>query len=267
VRSPEDAVRQYEEEGYVIFRDVLDADLIAEADAHVDWLIARNPDLRPENLGHRLARNDAFWIRLVADDRLLDIAELFVGPDIALFATHYLCKPPRTGKPVLWHQDGAFWPLEPMEVVTLWLAITDSDPGNGCLRIVPGTQTEELAGMQEREDVDSVLARETDYVVDESQAVDLVLRPGDVSVHHPNILHSSNANVSDRWRRALTIRYIPTTTRITEPDAASAFLFRGSAVEGVNAYAERPSYRPGEDMPFAGAEAAQPASVARRTPA
>jgi phytanoyl-CoA hydroxylase len=253
VSAPTDARREYEERGYVVFRDVLDAGLVAESDAHVDWLLARHPELQPEELGHRLARDDPFWLRLVGDERLLDVAELFVGPDIALFATHYLCKPPRTGRPVLWHQDGAFWPLDPMEVITLWLAITDSDPDNGCLRVIPSTHTRELAGMTERDEVDSVLRRETDYVVDESEAVDLVLRPGDVSVHHPNILHSSNANTSDRWRRALTIRYIPTTTRITDPDAASPFLLRGRAVEGVNAYLERPRFREGEHMSYAGA--------------
>ena len=246
----EGILEQYEDEGYVVFRDVLDPGLVAEADAHVDWLLARNPQLGPEHLGHRLARDDPFWLRLVADDRLLDIAELFVGHDIALFATHYLCKPPRTGRPVLWHQDGAFWPLEPMEVTTLWVAITASDSGNGCLRVVPGTHRQELAGMQEREDVDSVLGRETAHVVDETRAVDLELRPGDVSVHHPSIFHASNANTSDRWRRALTIRYIPTSTRITDPAAASPFLLRGRAPDGVNAYLERPRFRPGEHMDF-----------------
>ena len=74
-------------------------------------------------------------------------------------------------------------------------------------------------------------------------------------MHHPNILHGSNANTSDRWRRALTIRFIPTATRITEPDAASAFLLRGNAVEGVNDYRERPRFRDREHMPFADADA------------
>jgi len=167
--SPSEARQHYEDKGYVHFKDVLDPGLIAEADAHVDWLLARNPELRPEDLGHRLARHDPFWLRLVADDRLLDIAQIFIGPDIALFATHYLCKPPRTGRPVLWHQDGTFWPLDPMEVITLWVAITDSDPENGCLRVIPQTHTQALQGMTERQDVDSVLRSETDYNVDETQ--------------------------------------------------------------------------------------------------
>ena len=61
--------------------------------------------------------NDAFWVRLIADERLLDVAQAFIGPNIALFASHYIVKPPFDGMPVLWHQDGSYWPLDPMEVV------------------------------------------------------------------------------------------------------------------------------------------------------
>ena len=60
--------------------------------------------------------HDPFWVRLVGDQRLLDIAKLFIGPNIALFASHYIAKPPGEGQAVLWHQDAHYWPLEPMEV-------------------------------------------------------------------------------------------------------------------------------------------------------
>jgi phytanoyl-CoA hydroxylase len=243
-----DTTRQYDADGYVVFREVIDPDVIEAANAHVDWLLAQHPELTGEQLGHRLARDDPFWIRLVADHRLLDLAQLFIGPDIALFATHYLCKPPRNGKGVEWHQDGAFWPLEPMNVVTLWLALSDSGPDNGCLRVLPGSHRSELERMK-RSDPASVLRHRIDADVDETNAVDLVMRPGDVEVHHPNIVHSSAPNRSDRWRRALTIRYIPTSTRITRPDEASAFHLRGECVPGVNTYLEPPPFRPGHHFP------------------
>jgi ectoine hydroxylase-related dioxygenase (phytanoyl-CoA dioxygenase family) len=243
------STEQYTADGYAVFPEVIDADAIAAANAHVDWLLVRNPELTPEQLGHRLARDDPFWIRLVSDHRLLDVAELFVGPDIALFATHYLCKPPRTGKGVEWHQDGAFWPLEPMNVVTLWLALTESDPDNGGLRVLPGSHRSKLEKMRQT-DPDTVLRHRIDTDIDEADAVDLVMRPGDVEVHHPNIVHSSMPNRSDRWRRALTIRYIPTSTRITRPDEASPFLLRGEPVEGVNAYREPPPFRDGDHFPI-----------------
>jgi hypothetical protein len=112
--------RRYADDGYVVLPGVLDPGAVEAANAHVDWLLARHPELTPEQLGTRLARDDPFWIRLVSDHRLLDLAQLFVGPDIALFATHYLCKPPRAGKGVEWHQDGAFWPLEPDRTDRSW---------------------------------------------------------------------------------------------------------------------------------------------------
>lgn len=261
------AVEQFEREGYVFFRNVLDADLIQEVRDHVAWLQEKNPNLRPEQLGHSLMTDDPFWVRLVSDDRLLDIAEQFIGPDIALFASHYISKPPRDGQAVLWHQDGSYWPLEPMEVVTLWLAADDATRENGCMRVIPRTHHTELQEMKPRTDVANVLnSGIEESLVDESQAVDFILKAGDVSVHHPNIIHGSEANHSDTRRCGLTIRYIPATTRILlgdKPDKfsvtpegrwPSAFLLRGEAVPGVNDYNPWPKYVEGRHMPFRGSE-------------
>ena len=213
--SPVDARAEYERNGYVIFRGVLDDDLCGEARQHVEWLRQRHPDTRPENLDTGLVKDDPFWVRLVSDDRLLNIAQQFIGPDIALFASHYVAKPPLDGQPVLWHQDGSYWPLDPMEVISLWLAADASTPENGCMRVVPGSHRTSLQEVRERSDVANVLGSSMDAVhVDEDSAIDLVLQPGDVSIHHPNAVHGSNANTSPHWRRGLTIRYIPTSTRV-----------------------------------------------------
>jgi ectoine hydroxylase-related dioxygenase (phytanoyl-CoA dioxygenase family) len=250
-------VQQFNEEGYTIFRNVLDEDLVKEARKHIDWLLEHNPGIRPEQLHHTLMTDDPFWVRLVSDERLLDIAEAFIGPNIALFASHYIAKRPRDGQAVLWHQDGSYWPLEPMEVVTLWLAIDRSDTDNGCMRVLPGTQHTELIkeeDMEEMDDGSNVLGtgiRSDELPVD--TMVDIVLDPGDVSVHHPNIIHGSEGNQSERWRRGLTIRYIPATTKILKEDPEpwpSAFLLRGNAVSDVNQYRPLPVYREGVHMPF-----------------
>lgn len=253
--SESNGVRErFDRDGYVIFRNVVDDALLAEVGGHVEWLQRRHPDVEPEQLGHVYMREDPFWVRLVGDDRLLDIAARFVGEDIALFASHYINKPPFSGKPVLWHQDAAYWPLEPMEVVTLWLAVDESTPENGCVRVVPGSHRDTVHELRAKTDVANVLGSESVVEVDESRAVDLVLRPGDVEAHHPNILHASNANTSPKRRCGLTIRYIPTTTRITSPEQPfpSAFHLRGDP--GVNVYQPRPKYVAGVHYPFAGAE-------------
>lgn len=247
---------QYDREGYGVARRVLDAGLIAEAGAHIDWLLARNPTLRAEQLHHQLMTRDAFWVRLISDARLLDVAQQFIGPDIALFASHYISKPPRDGQAVLWHQDGSYWPLEPMEVVTLWLAVDDSTPENGCMRVIPGTHRMEIKPHHARQDQPNVLSSSLeDSVVEESKAVDVVLKAGDVSIHHPNIIHGSNANTSPRRRAGLTIRYIPATTRIkTEsPPWPACFHLRGKP--GVNLCNPLPPYTPETSMVFTGWEA------------
>ncbi len=249
---------QYDHDGYAIFRNVVDADLVREASAHIDWLIAKHPDMRPEKLWHTLVVTDPFWVRLVSDPRLLDLGQLFLGPNIALFASHYIAKPAFEGLPVLMHQDGSYWPLDPMEVITLWLAVDHSGPENGCMRVVPGTHRMDLQKMNKRTDVDNVLDSEIDpALVDEASVVDLVLEPGDVSVHQPNIIHGSNANNSPMRRAGLTIRLIPTTTRIIHSPGPwpYALLLRGEAVDNGNFYQPWPKYVEGEFMPFRGCEA------------
>ncbi len=248
--------RQFDRDGYTIYHNVLDKDLVGEASAHVEWLVGRHPDLRPENLDTHLVGDDPFWVRLISDERLLNIAEQYVGPNIALFASHYIAKPPEDGQPVLWHQDGSYWPLEPMEVVTLWLAVDDSTPENGCMRVVPGTQTSQLHEMHKFTDTPNVLESQMDPdLVKEDRAVDIILEVGGVSVHHPNIIHGSNPNTSGDRRCGLTIRYIPTTTRIThEGQWPSAFLLRGDAVDDINSYLPWPRYRQGEHLPFRGCD-------------
>jgi phytanoyl-CoA hydroxylase len=246
---------KYDLDGYVLVEQAIDNELVQEARSHVDWLLAKHPDVRPEQLGHTMMKGDAFWVRLVGDDRLLDIAEQFIGPDIALFASHYIAKRPFDGQEVLWHQDGSFWPLEPMEVVTLWLAVDDVDRENGCMRVVPGTQETRLLTLEELQDRDdgmNVLGKGMDPAqIDESKAVDVVLKAGGVEIHHPNIIHGSNANTSPRWRRGLTIRYIPAGTRIVSDEIwPSAFILRGNPVPGRNRYNPWPQFVGGENIPF-----------------
>jgi ectoine hydroxylase-related dioxygenase (phytanoyl-CoA dioxygenase family) len=241
----QEQLRNYEEHGYAVFRNVLPPETMKQVAGHVEWLMAQHPDRSGEDLGNDLITHDPFWVRLVSEPGLLDVAQLFLGPDLALFASHYISKEPYSGKAVLWHQDGAYWPLEPMNVLTCWLAVDRATRENGCLKVIPGSHRLALASLRDNTDVDNVLGSESDLDVDESAAVYLELEPGDVEVHHPNILHASDPNKSPHRRCGLTIRYIPTSTRITteEQPYRSAFHMRGA--KGVNLYQPMPEDVPG----------------------
>ncbi len=248
-----DMVSRYEEDGYVVLPEVIDGKLTAEAQGHVEWMGEKYPDIRPEQYHHHLIVDDPFWIRLCTDPRLIDVIEPFLGPDIALFAAHYISKPPGDGQPVLWHQDGNYWPLEPMEVITIWLAVDDSTSDNGCMRVVPGSHKDQKIYRHRRTEGDNVLSSELDVKVDESEAVDVVVTAGGVSLHDPYLIHGSKANLSDRRRCGLTLRYIPTTTRIKRENFP-AYLCRGQAADGINHYPPLPRFRPGDHYPFEGCD-------------
>ncbi|MEU4335672.1 phytanoyl-CoA dioxygenase family protein [Micromonospora lupini] len=257
---PERVLEDYRDNGFAVLRGVVDTDLLAELDQHVTWLGHKYPDLRPEDYHHPLMRDDAFWVRTVTDPRLVDVAEAVLGPDLALFTAHYVCKPPRDGRPVLWHQDGAYWNLEPMEALTVWLAVDPSTRANGCLRIIPGSHRIPLFAPESRNDVPNMLRSATaPAVVDEWAAkagiVDIELAPGDVSIHHPNILHCSKPNTSAMRRCGLDMGFMSTATAISNHGLyLDPILVRGRAVPGVNRYRDRPRYVSGESIEFRGHE-------------
>ncbi|HZO90679.1 MAG TPA: phytanoyl-CoA dioxygenase family protein [Chthonomonadaceae bacterium] len=237
---------QYNRDGYVIVRNVVDAARVAEAKQHALDTLTRFPDETPEQVHARpLWFEDPFYHRFVNQPQLIDLAEAILGSDLALFATGYIIKPPAAQAQqmaILWHQDGSYWPLDPMEVCTIWVALTPSTPANGCMRVIPGTQHMCLHEVQTRTDVRNLLNSGIDNsLVDESRAVDMELQPGDVSIHHPNIIHGSNANTSrDQWRINLVIRVISAHTRVTNPDWKGVFHLRGRRREDLNTYLPTP---------------------------
>jgi len=247
----------YEGDGVVVVRGVLDTELVMELGRHIDWLMKKHPSLRPESLGHWLIAEDPFWVRFVSDKNLLDVAESLVGPSIAFFAADYIAKPPRQGKGVLWHQDGNYWPLAPMDVITIWFAVSATTRENGCVRFIPGSHRMGLQRHLINKDENYILNSVDPVALDETSALDVCLNPGDISIHHPLILHGSEPNRSDFWRRGGSIQYMPATTRITAEKWPSAFLFRGEPADGINAqhYLPFPRYVEGQHMSFKGCEA------------
>jgi len=255
----DEALEQYKREGWAVMKGVIDPALMEEVRDHVEYLLAKYPDIPGEHFHHMVMRNDPFWVRLITDPRLTSLARIFadfIDTDLALFSSHYFIKQARTGKAVAWHQDGAYWPLEPMHVLTLWLAVDQVDRGNGCLRLVRGSHTWHLAQLAETaRNGSDVLGSttHTDQDIMEDDVVDVEMEPGDVEIHHPNIVHSSLPNMSDRRRAGLTIRYMPPTTHCLS-QSQPVLMVEGEKVPGINQYRSWPKYRPGYDFPFTGAD-------------
>ena len=145
---------------------------------------------------------------LLGDSRIVRYVRDLLGPDIIGLASHYFCKMPRDGTTVAWHQDASYWPLTPSKTVTVWLAIDDTDVGNGCMRFVSGSHRYGQLEFRASEASESnVLNQTVDNVERYGSLVDVELTAGQVSIHSDLLLHSSHYNRSERRRCGLTLRY------------------------------------------------------------
>jgi non-haem Fe2+, alpha-ketoglutarate-dependent halogenase len=175
------------------------------------------------------------WMHeLITQPALLDAVESVLGPDILVWNTSWFTKLPGDKTYVSWHQDGMYWKMSPPKIVTAWLALAPSTPGNGCMRVVTGTHTQPALPHRETHASDNALSRGQDIAVDvdESKVVNLCLQPGEASLHHVWIVHGSKANMSDLPRIGLAIRYVAAEVRQESPTPPLAMLVRGQNKHG-----------------------------------
>jgi ectoine hydroxylase-related dioxygenase (phytanoyl-CoA dioxygenase family) len=236
----DDQVQQYQEQGYLTLPGVFTAAELEPVDgylrvnADVVWTDKNDDPLREAHYHYRPLYD------LCTTPRLLDAVEALLGPDLVLLYCHILNKKPG-GLRVAWHQDGPYWHrIEPKIAVTAWIALDDATIENGCMRVIPGShQGHRDEGQRLVDTPDLIQARPYELppeVVDESRAVPLLMRRGDLSLHDSYLFHSSEPNRTHTRRAAVTIRYVPAATRIKDQPDRRQFLVRGQAVPNGNVY-------------------------------
>ena len=153
---------------------------------------------------------------LASSPEILDVIEDVIGPNIMVFASKFWIKDGGDGAFVSWHQDSAYFGLDPHEQVTAWVALTDSHQGNGCMRVIPESHLGAAQTHNETYDEKNLLARGQKIEnIDDSKAVDLELKAGEFSLHHERTVHGSLANDTNSDRIGLAFFYIPTHVKST----------------------------------------------------
>jgi ectoine hydroxylase-related dioxygenase (phytanoyl-CoA dioxygenase family) len=232
-------ITAYREEGLVIPKYRLPAEKLARLRGGLDQLIAENPGVRGEKLisahiranpGEGVRGNEVF-LEFAHDPDVLDRVEAVIGPDIILWGAHMFAKPPRDGKEVPWHQDGHYWPIRPLATCTVWVALDDSTRENGAMRYIAGSH--KMGTFTHLTDTDDRLALNQVLQpgqVDESQARDVELQAGQMSLHDVHLVHGSPPNFSDKRRAGLALRYMPATSHfdrsISSLDPVASFQAR-----------------------------------------
>ena len=184
------------------------------------------------------------WLAdLIRDPRILDPVEDLIGPNIFCWGADFFIKNPDDRKRVTWHQDSTYWGLSKRDIVTAWVAFTPSTVASGCMRVVPGSHLKDQLPHRDTFAADNLLSRgqEIEVEVDEAAAVDVVLEPGQMSLHHVRLIHGSELNGSRNRRIGFAIRYIPTYVRQLNGMRDAATLVRGTDEFGHFSHEPRPN--------------------------
>ena len=215
-------IRTYREDGLVIPDYRLPDELLQRMRVSLDDLIARNPDVPADSMfcphirhgGTQGLVGASEWLEYARIPEILDMVAQVIGPDFLLWGTTVFGKPPRSGKRVPWHQDGEYWPIKPLATCSVWIALDDATPENGCLRYIPGSHRDKAVLRHHQDDSDALaLNMELDPdQFDESSARDVVLEAGQISLHDVYLAHGSEPNRSERRRAGFICRYMPTSS-------------------------------------------------------
>lgn len=209
----------YKEQGWIVPKWELPPELIAEMREEYQALLNRNSHLQSDimmaphqtNGGSMGVIGSEKWLEFATHPSIVSTASQLIGEDIILWGTTIFGKPAFSGKQTPWHQDGEYYPIKPLEVLTVWIPLDDVTVDNGPMQFIPGShKAHKLFSHSWVEGDDKTINLNCDAEhFDAVTATPLIIRAGQVSFHDVYMIHGSTANRTDRRRAAFIIRLMP----------------------------------------------------------
>jgi phytanoyl-CoA hydroxylase len=253
MRLTDEQKRQYERDGFLVFPNLFSRNEVAAWLGRLHELVL-DEDARP--LGVRmqvepsvakgeaaaesplealrkvegLVENDPTFLALAKDPRLMEPVTDLLGPDIKLFRDALMMKPPRHGSAKPYHQDSAYWAIDPPALCSAWIALDDATLENGCMRVLAGSHR---WGLVEHKHLADFQVEEEK--LDLSSEVAVPLEAGGALLFHSMLLHATSPNHSDNPRRAMICSFMSARSRYTgKPGTQPEFLLlHGREWEGA----------------------------------
>jgi len=197
----ESQVAQYHEEGYLSPIDLMSESEAAELLSQLE----EAERLHPEHINAENRNNPhlvfKFLDELAFNEIILDAVGDIIGSDFSLWGSVLFIKEPSSKHFVSWHQDATYMGMTSNNFVTPWIALSPSNKQTGCMSMIPGSHRNSIVEHDDTFGKDNILTRgQVVKDVDESKAVDLIMRPGQMSLHHGEIVHGSQPNQSNQRR-------------------------------------------------------------------
>ena len=206
-------IASYQEDGFVIpdFK-MPENDLLDIENKHFD-LIKEYPEYI--NYCPAILLKDETFLKYCMNAQILKFVEQLIGNHFALWNSSFFAKPAYNGFETPWHQDGQYWPISPLATCTVWLAIDDANEENGCLKFIKGSHKDKKLKQHSRNNKTNLTLHQelSKEELDESKKVSLILKRGQISLHDVYMVHGSKENKSPKSRRAMTMRFMPLTSK------------------------------------------------------
>ncbi len=208
-------LKQYYNEGFVSPINIFSKDETKKIRNEIEFIEKEMPDEL-----NKSGRYNAHLISPLLDEvthnsKILDAVESLIGKNILVCGTTLFIKNPNEKGFVSYHQDAKYIGLEPFNWVTAWVAITDSNEKNGCMKVWSGSHKDNLKDHDQLFDEGNLLTRgQTINNVPKDKIKPLILNAGQMSLHHPAVVHGSELNKSNDRRIGFVIQsYIGTNVK------------------------------------------------------
>ena len=208
-------VKEYNEKGFLAPINILSSESVKEIRQEIENIENKWPDEINGLNRNNIHYYSPIFDKLVHNSRILDVVENFIGSNILVAGSVLFLKEPENKGFISWHQDGIYQGWKPFNSITAWLAITDVNEKNGCMRMWPGSHKDNFKEHIDTFDKDNLLTRgQTIANVPLEDTIPIILKPGQLSIHHPMTVHGSGPNFSKSRRIGFAIQsYIRTNVK------------------------------------------------------
>ena len=205
-------LKEYNVKGYLAPINILSSEEVKKIRVEIESVEKKWPDQINGLNRNNIHYYSPIFDQIVHNSKILDVVENIVGPNILAAGTVLFLKEPENKGFISWHQDGIYQGWKPYNSITAWLAITDVNEENGCMRMWPGSHKDNFKNHKDTLDEDNLLTRgQTIENVPVKDTIPIILKPGQLSIHHPMTVHGSGPNLSKSRRIGFAIQsYIGT---------------------------------------------------------
>ena len=220
--TPEE-IERYRRDGFIMFDGFLTPaeleewrEALAEAfeirkNAVLPGQIERAPDNYVEKIFQQRLN---LWMdcpkmsKIMLEGTLGRLAATLAGVDAMRIWHDQALVKPAWGRPTDWHMDNPYWSFASPDAISVWVALDDATPDNGCLYFVPGSHKVDPRGNPDiGKGMDALFVTYPEFA--DKTAVRAEMKAGSASFHNGRTFHGAQANMTPRPRRAMTCAYMP----------------------------------------------------------